>query len=54
MGGGGRWAAGDGLYFPLGHTESSAVSSVSDRNRLNLQDESRQLLAAVWHHSHPY
>ena len=26
------------------------MSSVSDRNRLNPQDKSRQLLLAVWHH----
>ena len=35
-------------------TDSSAVSSVSDRNRLNQQDKLRQSLAAVWHHLHPY
>ena len=35
-------------------TDSSAVCSVTDRKGLNLQDRSRQSLAAVWHQSHPY
>ena len=35
-------------------TDSSAVSSVSDRKGLNPQDRSRQSLAAVWHQSHTY
>ena len=30
-------------------TDSNAVSSVSDRKRLNPQDRSRWSLAAVWH-----
>ena len=33
---------------------SSAVSSISDRKRLNPQDRPRQLFGAVWHHLHPY
>ena len=46
-------------FYPKGiikmaATDSSAVSSVSDRNRLSPQDRSRQLLTAVWHHSHAY
>ena len=35
-------------------TDSSAVSSISDRNRHNPQDRVRQSLAAIWHHTHPY
>ena len=39
VGGAGRWVAGGGLYLSLGHRQdSSVVSSVSDRNRLNPQD----------------
>ena len=53
MGGGGRWVAKGGLYLPL-YTGSSAVSLVSDRNRLNPWDKLRQSLAAVLYHSHPY
>ena len=35
-------------------TDSSAVSSVSDRKGLNPQHRLRQLFAALWHLSHPY
>ena len=53
-GGGGRIAEG-GVYLPLDKdTNSSTVSSVSDRNKLNPQDKSRQSLVAVWYHSHSY
>ena len=45
VGGGKGWVAIGRLYLPLEH--SSAVSSVSDRNRLNPQDKSKQSLAAV-------
>ena len=53
MGGRGESVAGGRLYLPLG-TSSSAVFSVSDRNRFNSQDKLRQSLAAVWYHSQPY
>ena len=53
VGGGGGWVAEGGLYLPLGHRHG-AVSSVSDKNRLNPWDKSRQSLAVVWYHSHPY
>ena len=61
------WVGGKGMGWVVGvggqpkagytfhqDTDSSAVSSVSDRNRLNPQDMSRQSLAAVWYPSHPY
>ena len=38
-------AAGDGLSLLLGHSEG---------HRLNPKDRPRQLLAAVWNHTHPY
>ena len=40
VGGGGESVAGGMLYLPLG-TGSSAVFSVSDRNRFNSQDKLR-------------
>ena len=41
----GEWAAGGGLSLQY-------VCSVSDTNSLNPQGRRRQLLAAVWHHTH--
>ena len=49
----GRQVAEGGYTFHQ-DTDSSGVSSVSDRNRLNSWDKSRQSLAAFWCHSHPY
>ena len=46
VGGGGGLAAEGGLYLQL-NTGNSAVSSLSDQNRHNPQDEPRQWLAAV-------
>ena len=48
----GRWTAG-GKQLEAGYTfhkdtDSSAVSSLSDRNKYNSQHRPRQLLAAVW------
>ena len=54
-----EWAEGTGgkpeagLSFHM-QTDSSAVSSVSDRKGLNPLDRSTQSLATVWHQSHPY
>ena len=53
VGGGGGWVAGSGLNLHK-DTDSSAVSSVSDRKGLNPQDRSRQSLTAIWYQSHPY
>ena len=61
-GGGGRkvgWVERAGGYPEVDESfhkdaDSSAVSSVRDRNRLNPWDKSRQSLAAVLFHSHPY
>ena len=50
----GRWVAKGGLYLPLRHRLQWCCVSISDRNTLNPQDKSRQSLAAVWYHSHPY
>ena len=47
VGGGVGWIAEGGLYLPLGHKRQWCVNSVSDRNRLNPQDKSKQSLAAV-------
>ena len=57
--GGGKPKAGYTFYYD---TVSIAVSLVRDRNRHNPQDRqiARQiarlswLLAAIWHHPHPY
>ena len=54
VGGGGGRAVGGRLNLPYKDTESSAVSSVSDRKGLNPQDRLRQSSTAVWHQSHPY
>ena len=35
-------------------TDNSSVCPVSGANSHNPQDRLRQLLAAVWHHTHPY
>ena len=54
LGGGGRWVALEVGYNLHWDTDSSAVSSVSDRKRLNSHDRLRHSFGAVWHHSHPY
>ena len=53
-GGRGGWVAEGGPKPPPGHRQQYCV--LSDRNRLNPWDKSRQSLAAVymWYHSHPY
>ena len=53
VGGGGEWAVEGGLRLPL-RQKSHAVCSVGDKNSLGPQDRPRQLLATVWHHTHPY
>ena len=50
---------GEGRQLEVGYTfhwdtDSSAVSSTSDKNRHSPQGRSRQLLAAVWHPMQPY
>ena len=35
-------------------TGSSAVSSISDRNRHNPQERARKCWAVVWYYTHPY
>ena len=52
------WVMGEGGQMEAGYTfhndkESSAVSSLSDRNEYNLQHKPRRSLAAVCHNMHP-
>ena len=59
LAGGGGVGGGEGGQLEAGYTfyydtDSSAVSSVSDRNRLNPQDRSRQSLTAAWPVTHPF
>ena len=55
----GGWVLGVGGKPEVGYTlhwdtGSSAVCSISDKNRHSRQDRPRLLLAAVWYHMHPY
>ena len=57
MEGVGGWVDNQRWVIPFIKTQAAvlAMSSIGDRNRHNLQDRPRQLLAAVWHHLlHPY
>ena len=50
MDGKGRWLPAGGLQLPFGHRHNSVVSSISDRNRLNLrigQDDCWQQLGTT-------
>ena len=51
LGVGGKPEAGYTLHWDTG---SSAVCSISDKNRHSRQDRPRRSLAAVWYHMHPY
>ena len=50
MGKGGQLEASYTFYKD---TDSSVVSSLSDRNRYNSENKPRQSLGATWHHTRP-
>ena len=52
MGGGGGWAAGGGLYTFHKKTCTSAVSSISHRNRQNPQDKQTVVGSTLAPHVH--